>query len=56
MSRPEDLATSDLDVELEAACGELRRYRSRQDDATAELMLAWIDALLDEWNRRANLF
>ncbi|MGM1061445.1 hypothetical protein [Saccharothrix sp. Mg75] len=53
MSRPEGIATSDLCAELTAAGVELQRYRTLGDDATADLMLAWIDALLDEWNRRA---
>ncbi|WP_306745509.1 hypothetical protein [Saccharothrix yanglingensis] len=52
MSRPEGLAASDLNAELTAARGELNRYRDLGDDATADLMRAWIDALLDEWNRR----
>lgn len=47
------LTACDLRVELASAREDLRHYRERRDDATAELMLAWIDALLDEWNRRA---
>jgi hypothetical protein len=47
------LAATDLAAELAAARTELRRYREHCDEVTADLMLAWIDALLDEWNRRA---
>jgi hypothetical protein len=48
-----DFSSCDLRFELVAAVEDLRHYRSRHDDVTVELMLAWIDALLDEWNRRA---
>jgi hypothetical protein len=53
--RPGDLASSelDLDFELTSAGADLRHYRDRSDDTTVDLVLAWIDALLDEWNRRA---
>ncbi|WP_156077239.1 hypothetical protein [Saccharothrix sp. NRRL B-16314] len=46
------LTTCDLRFELESAGEDLRHYRERHDDATVELLLAWIDTLLDEWNRR----
>ncbi|MFJ6675096.1 hypothetical protein ACIQMJ_28670 [Actinosynnema sp. NPDC091369] len=51
----EDISSCDLRFELTAAGEDLRHYRARGDHATVELMLAWIDALLDEWNRRARL-
>ncbi|MBB5802176.1 hypothetical protein F4560_001944 [Saccharothrix ecbatanensis] len=47
------LTSCDLRFELAAAGEDLRYYRERDDDATVELLLAWIDALLDEWNRRS---
>ncbi|MER5263955.1 hypothetical protein ABTZ99_17975 [Actinosynnema sp. NPDC002837] len=50
---PSDIASCDLRFELGAAVEDLRHYRETGDHTTVELMLAWIDALLDEWNRRA---
>ena len=50
---PGDISSHDLRFELTAAVEELRHYRERRDHVTVELMHAWIDALLDEWNRRA---
>ncbi|WP_447007958.1 hypothetical protein ACRAKI_16420 [Saccharothrix isguenensis] len=50
---PGGLTSCDLRLELATAVEDLRHYRERQDDATVELVLAWIDTLLDEWNRRA---
>jgi hypothetical protein len=52
--RPGDLTSSelDLDFELTSAGDDLRHYRARCDHTTVDLVLAWIDALLDEWNRR----
>ncbi|ROP42520.1 hypothetical protein [Saccharothrix texasensis] len=50
---PNDISSCDLRFELAAAVKDLRHYRDTHDHATADLMLAWIDALLDEWNRRA---
>lgn len=47
-----DLGTLDLRVELEAAGAELHHHLLRGDREVAELLGAWIDALLDEWNRR----
>ncbi|WP_157620594.1 hypothetical protein [Saccharothrix sp. NRRL B-16348] len=47
-----DIASCDLRFELAAAVEDLRYYRETDDHATVELMHAWIDALLDEWNRR----
>jgi hypothetical protein len=48
----EDISSCDLRFELAAAGEDLRHYRARRDHATVGLMLAWIDVLLDEWNRR----
>lgn len=48
-----DISSCDLRFELAAAIEDLRHYRGHGDHAAVELMLAWIDALLDEWNRRA---
>ncbi|PSL55891.1 hypothetical protein B0I31_104182 [Saccharothrix carnea] len=48
-----DITSCDLWFELTAAGDDLRYYRERGDHATVELMVAWIDVLLDEWNRRA---
>ena len=50
---PADISSCDLRFELAAAVADLRHYRTHHDHATVELMHAWIDALLDEWNRRA---
>ncbi|QQQ73631.1 hypothetical protein IOD16_20330 [Saccharothrix sp. 6-C] len=50
---PNDISSCDLRFELAAAVKDLRHYRDTRDHATVDLMLAWIDALLDEWNRRA---
>ncbi|NUT54289.1 MAG: hypothetical protein HOV94_44415 [Saccharothrix sp.] len=47
-----DISSCDLRFELTAAGEDLRHYRHLRDHGTAELVLAWIDALLDEWNRR----
>ncbi|SES29682.1 hypothetical protein SAMN05216188_1313 [Lentzea xinjiangensis] len=47
-----DLATLDLRVELAAAGAELHHHLLRGDREVADLLGAWIDALLDEWNRR----
>jgi hypothetical protein len=47
-----DISSCDLRFELSAAVEDLRYYRAHDDHTTVELMLAWIDALLDEWNRR----
>ncbi|XVS61190.1 hypothetical protein ACQPYE_23105 [Actinosynnema sp. CA-299493] len=49
---PSDIASCDLRFELAAAVEDLRHYRETHDRTTVDLMLAWIDALLDEWNRR----
>ena len=49
----EGISSCDLRYELAAAVGDLRHYRELGDHTTVELMLAWIDALLDEWNRRS---
>jgi len=42
----------DLLRELVAAGEERRAVVADGDAETAELLAAWIDALLDEWNRR----
>ncbi|MFD7659873.1 hypothetical protein ACFV4N_38350 [Actinosynnema sp. NPDC059797] len=47
-----DLGRVDLGVELEGACEELHDHLARGDREMAHLLGAWIDALLDEWNRR----
>ncbi len=47
-----DLGKLDLCVELAAAGAELRHQLLRGDREVADLLRAWIDALLDEWNRR----
>ncbi|HEX6342313.1 hypothetical protein [Umezawaea sp.] len=47
-----DLGALDLCVELAAAGAELHHHLLCGDRETAELLGAWIDALLDEWNRR----
>ena len=49
----EDISSCDLRFELAAAGEDLRYYREHGDHTTVGLMLAWIDVLLDEWNRRA---
>ncbi|MFL6118055.1 hypothetical protein [Actinophytocola sp.] len=43
---------ADLVAELTAAREERLSCLARGDGATAALLAAWIDALLDEWNRR----
>ncbi|WP_158073432.1 hypothetical protein [Actinophytocola xanthii] len=48
-----DPRVADLTRELEAARVERRGCLARGDSETALLLAAWIDALLDEWNRRA---
>lgn len=47
-----DLGALDLCVELAAAGAELNHHLLCGDRETAELLGAWIDTLLDEWNRR----
>jgi len=47
-----DLGRLDLCVELAAAGAELHHHLLCGDRETAELLGAWIDTLLDEWNRR----
>lgn len=47
-----DLTTLDLRVELAAAGAELQHHLLCGDREVADLLGAWIDALLDEWNRR----
>jgi hypothetical protein len=47
-----DLWRLDLCVELAAAVAELRHHLLRGDRDVADLLGAWIDTLLDEWNRR----
>ena len=47
-----DITSCDLRFELAAACADLRHYRDSGDRPTVDLILAWIDVLLDEWNRR----
>jgi hypothetical protein len=42
----------DLATELAAARAEQVSCRARGDTDTAVLLAAWIDVLLDEWNRR----
>jgi hypothetical protein len=49
---PVDLHTLDLRAELVAAGAELRHQLLCGDREVADLLGAWIDALLDEWNRR----
>ncbi len=46
------LGRVDLCAELTAAGAELRHHLLRGDREVADLLGAWIDALLDEWNRR----
>jgi hypothetical protein len=43
---------TDLVAELTAAREERLSCLARGDGTTAALLAAWIDALLDEWNRR----
>ncbi|MEU4804595.1 hypothetical protein [Actinosynnema sp. NPDC023587] len=52
MTGPE-LRALDLVGELTAARAEHRTAVDHGDAATAGLLAAWIDLLLDEWNRRA---
>lgn len=47
-----DLGELDLRVELAAAGAELHHRLLCGDREVADLLGAWIDALLDEWNRR----
>lgn len=47
-----DLGELDLHVELAAAGAELHHHLRCGDREVADLLGAWIDALLDEWNRR----
>ncbi|MFC6092231.1 hypothetical protein Q5530_30370 [Saccharothrix sp. BKS2] len=47
-----DLGRVDLGVELADARAELRDHLACGDHEMADLLGAWIDALLDEWNRR----
>lgn len=47
-----DRGLTDLVVELTAARDEWHACVNRGDSETALLLTAWIDALLDEWNRR----
>jgi len=42
----------DLVAELVAARAERLTALDRGDHETARLLAAWLDALLDEWNRR----
>lgn len=49
---PGDLGRLDLCAELASARAELREYVRRGDREMADLLGAWIDTLLDEWNRR----
>lgn len=42
----------DLTAELTAARAERLACLTRGDAETAVLLAAWIDVLLDEWNRR----
>ncbi|MBW4720255.1 hypothetical protein [Saccharothrix obliqua] len=49
----QELRVLDLSGELDAACTERRSALACGDADTAGLLAAWIDALLDEWNRRA---
>lgn len=42
----------DLTTELAAARAERVSCLARGDHETAVLLTAWIDVLLDEWNRR----
>ncbi|CCH32478.1 hypothetical protein ABZ816_23930 [Actinosynnema sp. NPDC047251] len=51
MTGPE-LRALDLVGELTSAGAERRHALTCGDAATAGLLAAWIDALLDEWNRR----
>jgi hypothetical protein len=47
-----DLGEADLVAELTAARDERLSCLDRGDGETAMLLAAWIDVLLDEWNRR----
>jgi hypothetical protein len=47
-----DLGKLDLCDELAAAGTELHHHLLCGDRETADLLGAWIDTLLDEWNRR----
>jgi len=42
----------DLAPEITAARAEQLSCLAREDRETAALLAAWIDVLLDEWNRR----
>ncbi|MEV8442191.1 hypothetical protein AB0425_32855 [Actinosynnema sp. NPDC051121] len=48
----DELSRLDLCAELAAAAAELRHHLLRGDRDVANLLGAWIDTLLDEWNRR----
>lgn len=48
-----DRESTELRAELVAACAERDTCLARGDHTTALLLTAWIDVLLDEWNRRA---
>ncbi len=47
-----DPRLADLVAELAAARAEQRACEESGDLETALLLAAWLDALLDEWNRR----
>jgi hypothetical protein len=47
-----DPAALDLAPEITAARAEQLSCLARGDRETATLLMAWIDVLLDEWNRR----
>jgi hypothetical protein len=47
-----DSACTDLVAELAAARAERRTALDHGDHETAALLAAWLDVLLDEWNRR----
>jgi hypothetical protein len=49
-----DPRLADLVSELTAARAEKRLCEASGDTETAALLTAWLDALLDEWNRRAD--
>jgi hypothetical protein len=49
-----DPRLADLAIELAAARAEQHACEAAGDVATALLLAAWLDALLDEWNRRTD--
>lgn len=49
-----DPRLADLAIELTAARAEQRECEAAGDVETALLLAAWLDALLDEWNRRTD--